>query len=68
MAQSESTVGGRGERHNENSKNLVLGDGMMMVSNGALAITDRRHVAVRNAIEAHRQGCREALAVPHTGE
>jgi hypothetical protein len=51
------------ERHNENAKNLVLGDGMGMVSSGTVAITDKRHLAVRNAILTHRHGDRKPLAV-----
>jgi len=62
MAESDSDTGDR-EPHNENGKGLVLGDGMGMVSSGAVAITEKRHLAVRNAILTHRHGDRKPLAV-----
>lgn len=46
-----------------NGKVLKFGDGMARFG-GAVAMTDKRHLAVRNAIEAHRQGEREPLAIP----
>ena len=58
---SDSDTGGS-ERHNLNSKPLVLGDGMGMIG-GAMFVTDVRHLAVRNAVENHRGGEREPLAV-----
>lgn len=52
------------ERHNDNGKGLVLGDGVGMVSSGAMVVTDKRHLAVANAIESHRVGDRRPLAIP----
>jgi hypothetical protein len=52
------------ERCNIHSKVLKIGDGMGLVGSGAMMITDKKHVAVRNAIESHRNGSRKPLKVP----
>jgi hypothetical protein len=54
---------GENEQHNKNAKQLVFGDGMGMISSGAMAITHKKHLAVRNAIESHRHGERKPLAI-----
>jgi predicted acetyltransferase len=47
---------------NARAKSLKLSDGTMRI-NDAVAVTDKRHLAIRNAIEAHRQDEREALSL-----
>lgn len=47
-----------------NGKQLKMRDGIIHVD-GAIAQTEKKHLAIRNAIEAHRQGEREPLAIPH---
>jgi len=47
---------------NPNAKCLKFGDGMAMFG-GAVAFTEKRHLAVRNAIEAHRKEERKPLSM-----
>jgi len=46
---------------NPNSKNLKIKDGVAGFG-GAVALTEYRHLAIRNAIEAHRQNKRKPLS------
>lgn len=51
------------EYKNQKAKSLVLADGMTRVTSGTVGVTEKRHLAVRNAIMSHRHGDREPLEV-----